>query len=108
MLGRLNEIRRAHPALQRFENVRFLETENEMLLGYAKREADDVVLVVATLDPARPQEGLLVVGPELGLPPAFEVHDLLSGERYAWQRGRNYVRLDPARAVAHVLAVAVQ
>ena len=29
LLGRLNEIRRAHPALQRFENVRFLETEND-------------------------------------------------------------------------------
>jgi starch synthase (maltosyl-transferring) len=105
LLGRLNEIRRAHPALQRFENVRFLETENEMLLGYAKREGDDVILVVATLDPARPQEGLLVIGSELGLPGAFEVDDLLGGERYAWQRGSNYVRLDPTRAVAHVLAV---
>jgi len=105
LVGRLNEIRRAHPALQRFENVRFLETENEMLLGYAKREGDDVILVVATVDPARPQEGLLVIGPELGLPPSFEVHDLLSDQRYAWQRGRNYVRLDPARAVAHILAV---
>jgi len=105
LFGRLNEIRRAHPALQRFENVRFLETENELLLGYAKREDDDIVLVVVTLDPRRPQEGLLVLGPELGLPPSFEVQDLLNGERYGWQRGRNYVRLDPARAVAHVLAV---
>ncbi len=36
---RLNEIRRAHPALQRLDNVTFLETENDALLGYAQARA---------------------------------------------------------------------
>ena len=59
LLARLNEIRRAHPALARFEALRFLETESESLLGYARRDGEDVLLVVVTLDPRRPQEGVL-------------------------------------------------
>jgi starch synthase (maltosyl-transferring) len=105
LLRRLNEIRRAHPALARFDNVTFLETENDTLIGYAKRSGADAVIVVATLDPQRPQEGVLIVPPELGLPPAFAVNDLLGGQSYGWRRGRNYVRLDPAVTVAHVFEV---
>ncbi len=34
----------------------------------------------------------------------FQVHDLLTGARYLWQGARNYVRLDPQRAPAHVFS----
>jgi starch synthase (maltosyl-transferring) len=105
LLARLNEIRRAHPALARFDDVAFLETENDTLLGYVKRAGSDVIIVVVATDAHHPQEGVLIVPAELGLPPTFAVRDLLGGERYEWQRGRNYVRLDPARSVAHVLEV---
>ena len=107
LLARLNEIRRAHPAFERLDGLAFLETESDWLLGYARRHGDDVLLVVVTLDPRRPQEGVLVVPPELGLPPSFAVSDLLGGERFDWHHGRNYVRLDPARRIAHVLSVVV-
>jgi starch synthase (maltosyl-transferring) len=40
---------------------------------------------------------------QLGLPPAFTVEDLLTGERHPWRIGRNYVGLDPGRS--HVLKV---
>jgi starch synthase (maltosyl-transferring) len=97
LVRRLNEIRREHAALQRLENVRFLETENEQLIAYAK----DDVLVVVNLDPQRAQEGVTVVPAALGLPPAFAVRDLLTDDDHAWRIGRNYVRLDPGGA--HVL-----
>jgi starch synthase (maltosyl-transferring) len=97
LVRRLNEIRREHAALQRLENVRFLETENEQLIAYAK----DDVLVVVNLDPRRAQEGVTVVPAALGLPPAFAVRDLLTDDDHAWRIGRNYVRLDPGGA--HVL-----
>ena len=89
-MRRLNEIRHAEPALQRFENVRFLETHNEQLLGYAKGRE---VAVVVNLDPFAAREGLAVVPPDLGLPAEFPVTDLLTGERYRWRVGRNYVGL---------------
>ena len=97
LVRRLNEIRREHASLQRLENVRFLETENEQLIAYAK----DDVLVVVNLDPRKAQEGVTVVPAALGLPPAFVVRDLLTDDDHAWRIGRNYVRLDPGGA--HVL-----
>ena len=44
-----------------------------------------------------------IVPSRLGLPPAFEVVDLLGGERFSWRLGRNFVRLDPGERPAHVL-----
>jgi starch synthase (maltosyl-transferring) len=103
LVKRLNEIRRDNPALQRFENVSPLETESDALLGYSKRAGDNMLLVVVNLDPHADREGLAAVPASLGLPPAFRVRDLLSGDAYTWTIGRNYVRLGPGQA--HVLRV---
>jgi starch synthase (maltosyl-transferring) len=104
LIADVNRIRREHPALQHF-NVRFLDTENEALIAYARRHDGDLVLVVVCLDPHGTQEGVCVVPADLGLAPSFEVEDELSGERFWWQIGRNYVRLTPGVQPAHVLAV---
>jgi starch synthase (maltosyl-transferring) len=96
---RLNELRRAEPALQRLENVRFLETENEQLVAYAK---DDVICVV-NIDPFAEQEGACVIPVALGLPPAFDAHDLLTERAFTWRAGRNYVKLGPGKA--HLIKV---
>ncbi len=103
-----NRIRREHPALQQLTNLWFLESENEALLAFAKispTHPRDVVIAVVNLDPHHAQEGVALVPYELGLPPAFAVEDLLSGERFDWRLGRNYVRLDPTYRVAHIFAV---
>jgi starch synthase (maltosyl-transferring) len=99
LIKRLNEIRRAEPALRRLDNIRFLETESDQLVAYVK----DELIVVVNIDPAAPQEGLCIVPVQLGLPPAFQVTDLLTGERHPWRAGRNYVRLDPGKA--HIMKV---
>ncbi len=69
LVRRLNEVRRAEPALQRLENLHWLETENDRLVAYAK---DDLICVV-NLDPFGEQEGVCIVPVALGLPPAFDV-----------------------------------
>jgi starch synthase (maltosyl-transferring) len=99
LVAQLNAIRRAEPALQRVDNLRWLETENERLVGYVK---DDVICIV-NIDPFAPQEGLCVVPAWLGFPPAFRVIDLVSAEQYPWTLGRNFVRLEPAKS--HVFKV---
>ncbi len=104
-ISHLNRIRREHPALQQLTNLRFLETENEALVAYAKRWGDDVVITIVNLDPHNVQEGVAIVPYELGLPPAFHVEDLISGERFDWRLGRNYVRLDPHFRTSHLLHV---
>ena len=98
----VNEIRRAHPALQRFANLTWLETQNDELIAYAKREGEDVVLTIVNLDVGEAREGLCIVPPELGLPPEFAATDLLTGAVFTWRTGRNYVRLAPGGA--HVIA----
>jgi starch synthase (maltosyl-transferring) len=94
LVQRLNEIRRAEPALQRVDNLRWLETEQELLVGYLK---DDLVVLV-NIDPFAAHDGLAIVPAAAGLPPTFFARDLLGGERYRWTIGRNYVRLDPGQA----------
>ena len=103
LIRRLNEIRRANRSLQRVDNVTFLVTENEWLIGYAKQSPADTLIVVVNLDPVTSREGLVAVRPELGLPSSFAVQDLLSDDTYAWRSGGNYVRLAPGQA--HVLHV---
>jgi starch synthase (maltosyl-transferring) len=100
---RLNEIRRESRALQRVDNIEFLETENEQLIAYLKRDGDNALVVAVNLDPFQAQEGLAVVPASTGVPPAFPVRDLLADENYSWQVGRNYVRLEPGRS--HIMRV---
>jgi starch synthase (maltosyl-transferring) len=102
MVQRLNEIRRENPALQHLDNVHFLETQNEALIAYVKRTGSNVVLCVVNIDPRQAQEGSAVIPAHLGLPPAFAVEDLLTGETYDWRIGPNYVRLEPPFRQAHV------
>jgi starch synthase (maltosyl-transferring) len=104
-IARLNEIRRAHPALQRLENIAFLPVENDSLLAYVKRTEHETLIVVVNVDPHNVQEGIVVVPDELALTPVFAVDDLLDGERHSWRLGRNYVRLDPAERAGHLLLV---
>ena len=105
LVQRINAARRENPALQRLDNLMFLDTENEALIGYAKHAPGNLVVTVVNLDPHHAQEGIAVAPAALGTPPAFEVEDLLTGERYHWGIGRNYVRLDPGERAGHVLKV---
>jgi starch synthase (maltosyl-transferring) len=105
LVARLNEARRANPALQRLDNLTFVETESAELLGYVKRHGRNTILCVVNLDAAQPREGVAIVPAAMGLPPTFRVRDLLDGALYTWHVGRNYVRLEPGTRQAHVLRV---
>jgi len=100
LVKRLNQIRRAEPALQRFENLRLLDTHGEHVFAYAKGTE---IAVAVNLDPRLPREDVVVVPPGLGLPDEFPVLDLLTGESYRWRIGRNYVGLPPGGA--HVMKI---
>lgn len=106
-LKRLNEIRRVHPALCQLRTITFHHVDNEALLAYSKFDpvTGDTVLVVVTLNAFGPEEGTvwLDMG-ALGMQPydRFWVRDEITGEEYQWGQA-NYVRIEPGRAVAHVL-----
>jgi starch synthase (maltosyl-transferring) len=102
LVRRCNEIRRASPAFRRVDDVTFVDTAHEQLVGYVKGRGADAVVVCVNLDPHDDREGLVTLPDSLGLPDRLGVVDLLSGTNHDWRVGGNYVRLPPGGA--HVLA----
>ncbi|MHB8188881.1 MAG: alpha-1,4-glucan--maltose-1-phosphate maltosyltransferase [Ferrimicrobium sp.] len=124
LVARLNEIRRSYLALQQNRTLRFHYLDNEQLLVYAKTAPespasktprsdfadprDQAIVVVVNLDTLNSHSGwvdldLTALGIDEGRP--YEMHDLLSGERYRWEGRRNFVLLDPEVVPVHVFAV---
>jgi starch synthase (maltosyl-transferring) len=110
----INRIRREHPSLQLYDNLRFHLSENPEILFYSKLDPNggagprDDLLIAVNTDPMRPHHTMVNVPLDLlGIPEhrTYQVEDLLTGARYTWQGSRNYVRLDPAVQVAHVFRV---
>ncbi|MHC3000707.1 maltotransferase domain-containing protein [Gordonia sp. GN26] len=105
----LNEIRRRHPALQQLRNIHFHHVDNPSLIAYSKVDpvTGDRVVVVINLNPYAAEESTVWLDlPKLGFEwyDHFSVRDEVSGEEYWWGQD-NYVRLEPWRAVAHILAL---
>ena len=67
MIQRLNYVRRENPALQRLDNVGFLDAANDAIIAYAKREGPNAIICVVNLDPHHAQEGLVQVPYDLGV-----------------------------------------
>jgi starch synthase (maltosyl-transferring) len=105
LISRINEIRRDSPSLQQLSNITFLETENEGIMAYAKQGFGETLIIAVNLDPHNGNEGVVTIPAHLGTPPAFTVLDELSGEKYDWRLGRNYVGLHPWGRQVHVLRV---
>jgi starch synthase (maltosyl-transferring) len=113
-LTRLNQLRRAHPALRWLRNVRFHASDQPDILCFSKRvtadfgDTPDTVIVVVNLDPNSAREATVWLDDAaLGIDTAagFTVTDELTGQQFSWGQA-NYVRLDPAVAPAHILTVA--
>ena len=109
-IERVNRIRHDNEALQSNASLRFLAVENDQLIAYAKASEDglNVIVTVVNLDPHHAQEGWVGLEPgsidvEPGQP--WQMHDLLSDQRFNWNGDWHYVRLDPQRAPAHVFVV---
>ncbi|MGK2882326.1 MAG: alpha-1,4-glucan--maltose-1-phosphate maltosyltransferase [Mycobacterium sp.] len=106
-LARLNEIRHLHPALRELKTIHFHKIDNDALLAYSKFDpiSGDSVLVIVSLNAYGPEEATLWLDmPALGMQSydRFWVRDEIAGEEYQWGQA-NYVRIDPAKAVAHIL-----
>jgi starch synthase (maltosyl-transferring) len=107
LIARMNRIRRENTALQSDTGLHFCKIENDQLIAYLKTDvgSSNVILTVVNLDPHHPQSGwvdLDVGALKFDADQPYQVHDLLSDQRYVWRGRYNYVLLDPQRAPAHV------
>jgi starch synthase (maltosyl-transferring) len=108
IIADVNRIRRENPALQTNQTLRLHGVDNPELIAYSKVTEDraNVVLVVVNLDPEHVQSGwtdlaLWDLGVDVTAP--FEAVDLLSGDRFRWRGGHNFVKLGPG--ASHILSV---
>lgn len=108
LLRRLNQIRKENPALQHDRGFQVHETNNDRVFCFSKKRGSNVILVAANTDPYNTQWAhinldLAALGITGDQP--FQVHDLLSNDRYQWQGNWNVVGLDPGSNPAHVFLV---
>jgi starch synthase (maltosyl-transferring) len=110
LIARVNRIRRENPALQADASLAFCPVENDQLIAYTKHDAatDNLILTVVNLDPYNPQSGwvaLDLTAAAIGPDEVYQVHDLLSDQRFQWRGRYNYVLLDPRKVPAHIFKV---
>lgn len=114
-LTRLNEIRRAHPALRQLRNLHVHGSDDEAILVYSKHlqraftgtGSADTLLVVVNTDPHSARETTVHLDlPAIGLDwgDTFEVEDLITGSVWTWGSD-DYVRLDSFVEPVHILSV---
>jgi len=109
-IARLNAIRRQHPALQEYDNLRFHHASDDNVLCYSKvsRDGSDIVVVVVNLDPFHEHDS------EIRLPlnqfgiaqdGQFRAIELLTEETFLWSGAEQRVRLDPQVNPAMIFAI---
>jgi starch synthase (maltosyl-transferring) len=107
---KINKIRKGNRALQGANITLVCGTDNDNILAYARYtdSLDNIILCVVNLDPHFTQAGWVdIPHHDLGIAPdaAIKAMDLLSGEEYAWNARRNFVKLDPQEKPAHVFLI---
>ena len=110
-LKAINGIRRAHPALHWLRNVRLHHVDDEFVMAFSKRRKvagwDDIILVVANLDPHATRETNVHLDmPALGFSrgDTFIAHDLITGASWHWGE-HNFVRLGPDGEPVHIIHI---
>lgn len=110
LIRRVNEIRHQNAALQDNAGLKFLDINNDNLIAYMKATEDgsNIIVTVVNLDPSNAQSGWLALNPrDIGIDDdkPFQMHDLLTDQRFIWQGSHHYILLEPSRMPAHVMAV---
>jgi len=111
LVVRLNEIRRAEPALAQMRTFRAHRTDTPDLFCFSKTDPigdGAAILVVVNLDGENRQAGFVDVDLyALGLPyeSDYDLVDLLGGATFHWHGAHNFVDLSPTGPMAHILRV---
>ncbi len=110
-LRTINTIRREHPSLHWLRNLHLHHVDDENIMAFSKSRKvggrDDVILVVANLDPHATRETTVHLDmAALGLRPGetFVAHDLITGASWHWGE-HNFVRLGPDSEPVHIIHV---
>ncbi len=109
-ITRINQIRRDHPALQAFTNLKFYPSDNEHVLFYGKMTPDktDRLLFAVNMDPYHTQEARLTIPlEEFGIheTATYHLHELIQDYHHDVVGQEYIVRLDPNHEPAAIFTV---
>ncbi|MGH7067333.1 MAG: maltotransferase domain-containing protein [Acetobacteraceae bacterium] len=99
-IARLNQIRRANPALRSHRGLEFLNAFDANILCYARKSTvpPNTLLVAVNLDPENPREAEIEIPLwYFGLPDdgSIAAEELMHGEHLVWHGKRQRIGLDP-------------
>lgn len=97
LITKVNSIRKKHESLQQTNNIVFCETNNENVMAYYKFDdaKGDETLMVVSLDAHNVVQATVKLPiAEIGNQP-IQVHDLITGNSYFWDKEYNFVELSP-------------
>ncbi|MGV9193226.1 maltotransferase domain-containing protein [Microbacterium sp. MC2] len=114
-LRRLNEIRRAHPALRQLRGLSIHWSDDDAILVFVKHlpaalsatGVADTIIVVVNVDPHSMRQTMAHIDSSVfGIPRGqdYEVEDLITGATWTWNQD-NFVRLDAFVEPVHILHV---
>jgi starch synthase (maltosyl-transferring) len=108
LLGKLNSIRRRHPALQRLDGLTIHSTDDDAILCFSKHLTaaqsptgkQDTIIVIANVDPNNHRSTWVHLDlAALGIPPSYGEPRMVAKEllsEQTWEWGEHvYVELDP-------------
>jgi starch synthase (maltosyl-transferring) len=110
LITRVNRVRREHPALQLYTNLRFYRADDPHILFYGKMTPDqrDVIFVAVNLDPfaAHSARVELPIGElAIGADQPYKLHERLTDTWLEWRGPTGRVTLDPAVEPAAIYAL---
>lgn len=107
LITKLNAIRISHPALQQLRNINFHRVDSDQVICFSKRNGDDLVLVIVTLDPFVSQETTVHLDmPALSFnwSDSIDFVDELSGKNMRFTE-HTQIKLDPSGDCALILTL---
>lgn len=108
-IKKVNHIRKEFAALQSTNNIEFLNTSNDAIIAYLKRDelGNRHIIVVINLDEKNTQSAWINI-PQLELNrlygPVLHITDQLNNENYEWNSDWNYVELNPDTKPGHIFS----
>jgi starch synthase (maltosyl-transferring) len=103
-IGRLNRIRRGNPALQQTANLRFVQIDNDDVIGFVKESmaGDNAVAAAIALAQGAPRQfwlhfGELEIGPRDARRRVREIENLVTGERLNIEWGGIRLTIDQSQ-----------
>ena len=107
LIGQLNNLRRKHPALQQLRNINFHRVDSDQVICYSKRDGNDLVICLVTLDPFVSQNTTVHFDmPALGFnwPDQMDVFDEISGKNFLLTE-HTQLNFDPSGQFAYLFTL---